>query len=79
MSTWRRQWSENSWRKFLAEGEAEADLRAIRRCTHTGRPLGPAEFTHNLEERTQRRMTPAPRGRPRKNMSEGHPALALKG
>ena len=66
MSTWRRQWSETSWRKFLAEGETESELRALRRCTYTGRPLGPEEFTQTLEERTQRRLTPAPRGRPRK-------------
>jgi len=66
MSTWRRQWSESRWRKFLEEGETEAELRALRRCTHTGRPLGPAAFLRALEERTGRRLTPAPRGRPRK-------------
>ena len=66
MSTWRKYWSEASWRKFLEEGETESELRVIRRCTHTGRPLGPAEFTQALEQRTRRRLTPGKGGRPRK-------------
>lgn len=75
MSTWRKAWAEASWQKFLAEGEAESELRAIRRSTHTGRPLGTAEFTRWLEERTQRRLTPGKRGRPRKTPPEEiHPA-----
>ena len=66
MSMWRQTWSGVSWRKFLEQGESEAELRAIRRCTHSGRPLGPAEFTRALEERTQRHLTPTRRGRPPK-------------
>jgi sulfite reductase beta subunit-like hemoprotein len=70
--------SDISWREFRVEEEAESDLRAIRRCTYTGRPLGPAQFTRTLEERTQRRLTPSPRGRPRK-MSEAHAAWTSQG
>ena len=44
MSRWRQSWSVNAWRKFLEEGETAAELRALRRSTHTGRPLGPREF-----------------------------------
>jgi putative transposase len=75
MSKWRQSWSAATWRKFLAEGETASELRALRRCTHTGRPLGPAEFTQALEERTQRRLMPGPRGRPRKTPTEGIHAL----
>ena len=79
MSTWRQSWSVATWRKFLEEGETESELRALRRCTQTGRPLGSAEFTRTLEARTQRRLTPGPRGRPRKT-PEGQvqPASALR-
>ena len=66
MATWRGQWCEASWRKFLAEGDATAERRAIRRCTHTGRPLGSREFTRALEERTGRHLAPGQRGRPGK-------------
>jgi putative transposase len=66
MSTWQRSWSAAAWRKFLEEGETASELRALRRSTRTGRPLGSAEFTRALEARTQRRLTPGPRGRPRK-------------
>ncbi len=71
MSAWRRQWSEASWRKFLEQGEADSELRALRQCTHSGRPLGPAEFTEALEQRTHRRLTPSQGGRPRTAGSPG--------
>jgi putative transposase len=66
MSTWRQSWSEASWRKFLEERETESERRAIRRSTYRGRPLGPEAFTQALEQQTLRRLTPGPRGRPRK-------------
>ena len=59
-------WSETSWRKFLEEGETESELRAIRRSTYSGRPLGPEAFTQALEQQTHRRLTPGPRDRLRK-------------
>ena len=70
MATWRQEWSEARWRKFLAEGETEAELRAFRRSTYTGRPLGTEAFTAALEQQTQRRLTPGPRGRPRKTPAD---------
>jgi len=79
MSAWRKTWTEASWRKFMAEGETESELRAIRQCTHRGRPLGPEEFTRELEKRTQRRLTPGKPGRPRKTPAvEVHRASTLK-
>ena len=68
MAAWRQHWSESTWRAFLQQGETEAELRAIRRATHTGRPLGTAEFVRKLESRTQRRLAPQKGGRPRKNV-----------
>ena len=65
MSMWRRAWSETSWQQFLQQGETEAELRALRQCTHSGRPLGPAEFTEALELQTHRRLAPSKGGRPR--------------
>jgi len=66
MSLWREHWSVPNWRKFLAEGERESELRALRRCTYKGLPFGPTEFTRTLETSTQRKLTVRPRGRPRK-------------
>jgi putative transposase len=70
MSTWRQSWSEASWRKFLEERETESELRAIRRSTYSGRPLGPKAFTQALERQTLRRLTPGARGRPRKTPAD---------
>ena len=79
MATWRKAWSETSWQKFLAEGETETELRAIRHSTYSGRPLGTEAFTEALEQQTQRRLTPGPRGRPRKTPADKiSPALTLK-
>jgi putative transposase len=79
MARWRQTWGEANWRQFLAEGEAESELYAIRRSTWTGRPLGAAEFTRALEEQTHRRLTVGKPGRPRKApVVEYDPARAGK-
>ena len=41
-SLWRNRWTVAAWRDHLTASEAESDLAAIRRCTHTGRPQGTA-------------------------------------
>jgi putative transposase len=66
MNMWRDRWSPGTWRAYLAAGQAESQLATIRRCTHTGRPLGTAEFVRLLESETQRCLAPQKRGRPRK-------------
>ena len=79
MSAWRRDWSEASWRKFLDEGERQSEVLAIRRSTHSGRPLGPEEFIRSLELRTLRRFTPGKGGRPRKPVThENQEMLSLQ-
>jgi hypothetical protein len=45
-------------------------LDALRRCTHTGRPLGSGEFIEALEHNTERRLAPQKGGRPRKPVAD---------
>jgi hypothetical protein len=44
----------------------------IRQRTHTGRPLGSAEFTHSMEKIAQRRLAPQKRG-PREDHYRSQP------
>ena len=67
---WRSQWAADEWQGYLASGETESEIAEIRRCTHTGRPLGTEEFIHSLEQSTRRRLTPLKGGRPRKSFTE---------
>lgn len=60
---WRHHWSESTWRAYLAAGEKQFELAAMRRCTYTGRPLGRAEFIRRLEQKTQRRLAAQTGGR----------------
>jgi len=60
---WQSRWAVSSWREYLAEGEIESKLAAIRQCTHTGRPLGTAEFIRGLEKTAKRSLTSQRRGR----------------
>jgi len=64
MNTWRQHWSHTSWREYLATQTSEAKHTAIRKCTHTGRPLGTPEFIAALEERMRRKLAPKKGGRP---------------
>jgi putative transposase len=61
-SLWRNRWTVPAWREYLAALDVESDLAAIRRCTHTGRPLGDAQFVSELEKTTGRRLMPQRKG-----------------
>ena len=74
---WRHRWSEETWRRFLEAGEAESELRALRRSTHTGRPLGGAEFIRKIEQETGRRLTPRQGGRPAKGIADKQEAFGF--
>jgi hypothetical protein len=63
---WRSHWTASAWRQYLGVGEAESRLASIRHCTHTGRPLGTAEFVQALEGSMKRRLAPQNGGRPAK-------------
>lgn len=71
MAIWRQRWSVSSWRRFLEAGESESQLAALRQCTHTGRPLGTAEFVETLEQNMKRQLAPRKGGRPSKPLPNG--------
>ena len=48
---WQHNWSATTWRAYLAAGETQSELAAIRHCTYTGRPMGTAEFIRELEQK----------------------------
>jgi putative transposase len=66
MARWRKRWTAAEWGQHLAAGESPSDVAALRQYTHTGRPLGSAEFVAALEHSTSRPLTPRKAGRPRK-------------
>lgn len=66
LQVWRENWTASAWREYLAAGEMESRLTEIRRCTHTGRPLGSTEFVQALEGSMKRRLAPQKGGRPPK-------------
>jgi hypothetical protein len=63
LELWQSRWNFDSWRAFLEVKESASELAAIRMSTHTGRPLGTAEFVHALERSTRRPLAPQKRGR----------------
>lgn len=70
MERWRKRWTVDEWHQFLADAESAAEVRALRRCTHTGRPLGSAEFVAALEQTMSRPLLPRKGGRPKKPSSD---------
>jgi putative transposase len=71
MQSWRRRWSPATWTEYLNAGETESKLAAIRHNTHTGRPLGSADFTSALEKQTKRRLALQRRGPKRRTDPNG--------
>jgi putative transposase len=66
MQAWRQAWSPAEWREYLEAARGDAESEAIRRSTHTGRPLGAPEFIEALEKALSRRLRAEKGGRPRK-------------
>ena len=66
MERWRKRWTAAEWRRFLADAESAAEVDRLRHSTHTGRPLGSADFVAGLEELTSRSLAPRKGGRPKK-------------
>ena len=66
MDRWRKRWSVQEWGRFLLDAETESEVNALRRSTHTGRPLGSADFVAGLERLTLRPLTPKSGGRPKR-------------
>jgi putative transposase len=57
---------DSEWEQYLEQAESADVLSALRRATHTGRPLGTAEFVADLEKLTARPLAPQKGGRPKK-------------
>jgi putative transposase len=64
MEPWRRHWTATTWREYLAAGSDDGEAEAIRRGTHTGRPLGTQQFLEGLEQTTGRVLAPRKGGWP---------------
>lgn len=54
-----------AWRQLLAT--ADPDVEGMRKATSSGRPFADAELIARLEQQLGKRLTPRPRGRPRKS------------
>jgi putative transposase len=70
MEGWRKRWTTGEWREYMEVRESRSDVRQLRQCTHTGRPLGDAEFVTQLERATLRPLAPQKGGRPKKPRSD---------
>jgi len=66
MTRWQAHWNAAAWREYLAAGVPETAIDALRRSTHTGRPLGTPAFVAALEKSTLRLLAPRTGGRPTK-------------
>jgi hypothetical protein len=66
MDWWRKRWTAAEWSEYVAAGECQIDLSALRQCTHTGRPLGTSGFVAGLEQMTLRPLAARKGGRPKK-------------
>jgi putative transposase len=60
---WLDRWTHDEWREFLAATEFERQNDAIRRSTHSGRPLGSPRFVQLLESQLARPLASRPGGR----------------
>ena len=70
-----------AYRELLMEGCAEAERLSITQATLKGWPLGASDFLLALAEKTQRRVQPQARGRPRKleaASGQTSPSIVLK-
>jgi putative transposase len=65
LKTWRERWTPEAWRDFLTRPDGATADDAIRRFTHTGRPLGSAEFVRKLERAAGRPLGVQKGGRPK--------------
>lgn len=61
---WRESWTPDAWREYLGAIGTAADTDVIRQYTHSGRPLGSADFIASLERRLGRRLVVGKGGRP---------------
>jgi len=70
MAYWKQISSVVDWRKTLGQIQSDEQVAAIRRNTHTGRPLAEDAFISKLEKLLNKRLRPLPIGRPAKQEKE---------
>jgi putative transposase len=70
MSRWHSRWTAEEWRAFLAAPTLPEEINALRKSTHTGRPLGEPDFVSALEQRMQRPLAPRKPGRHKKTLPD---------
>jgi len=75
LAPWCSCWNIATWREFLDEACADEEVDALRRSTHTGRPLGSADFVSELERRLQRPLRARKGGRPPRVANDEAPEL----
>ena len=78
LAPWRAAWTSEGWSQYLREAGIEEQAEAIRRNTHSGRPLGTPGFVADLEERLRRRLAPDRGGRPLKQSEDRQGAFCLR-
>lgn len=70
LDPWKAYWTPLAWLEFISAAHTadrqQEDAEALRRNTHTGRPLGTSDFVRDLERRLSRPLVPRPGGRPRR-------------
>ena len=72
-------WTTAAWREYLAQAGAAVEAEAIRKSTHTGRPLGTPEFVERLEKALGRRLAPQKGGRPAEQFRDQRQGLLTFG
>jgi putative transposase len=70
MERWRKRWTTLEWKEYLAAEESSSQVTALRKSTHTGRPLGTSDFVAALEQATLRPLAPQKGGRPKKPVAD---------
>jgi putative transposase len=73
LDIWRECWNPVSWRAFLRVSCGADEDPVIRSSTHSGRPLGSAEFVEALEHKLGRSLVRDLGGRPRAGGAIGSP------
>jgi putative transposase len=72
-------WQPAQWREYLGQTGVQEEAEAIRKNTHTGRPLGADEFVQALERTLRRSLAPQRGGRLPKEQGEENRQCLLFG
>jgi putative transposase len=65
VENWSASWPPELWESMIAVPDDPNQMNCLRHNTHTGRPLGSAEFIDSLEVLSGKRLSALPVGRPK--------------